>query len=131
MPALLQPCIYFPKQVAPKLTTFCANFSRLSELLSAVNIFFAFLEFLFQVQITLNKIRKFAQRKISKHRNDRKWPRSTQLLNFNSTAVAWVWIAGQPFQALDRDQTLGLRSDFPRLRLNSTENQFLQEPRCE
>ena len=59
--------------------------------------------------------------------------RSTQLLNFsNSTAVAWVWNPVCPsLQALNRDQTLGLRSVVP-----STSSSFYYQshpimPRCE
>jgi hypothetical protein len=104
MPALLQPCIHFPKRVAPKLTTFCANFSRLSELLFAVNIFFAFLEiFYFKSSQSQNpKIRTAQNLKIPERP---KWPRSTQLLNFISTAVAWVWIAGRPLGSQPRSNT--------------------------
>jgi hypothetical protein len=67
---------------------------------------------LFRDSVRLNR---FAQRKISKHPDARKQARSTQLLNFpNSTAVAWVWNPVRPyFQAVNRDQTLGLRSVVP------------------
>ncbi len=103
-----------------------ANFLRLSEFQSHVNPFFCLFEIFFLSQNQTCKMTSFAQHKISKHRNDRKVAAEHSAPGTSkSTAVAWVWMPAGPW-ALNRDQTLGLRSVFP---LQSAP--ILPEPRCE
>jgi hypothetical protein len=59
-----------------------------------------------------NFVRTAQKIKITKRRQNGAEHSAPELLN--STAVAWVWIRSTPaYWAIDRDQTLGLRSVVP------------------
>jgi len=86
------------QEPAQQFVTSCANFLRLLNRISLVNHFFAFRHFADSLR---NRFQSFAQRKISKHRNDplasrgalsSKGFQTPQRLLFSSPAVAWAWI---------------------------------------
>jgi len=91
--------------------TFCANFSRLSKSLGIVKQNRNLLSIALTC-LTLNSAQRSKIKITGRPRQSGAEHSAPEFLS--STAVAWVWNPVRPyFQAVNRDQTLGLRSVVP------------------